>query len=198
MRDDSGMNLNNGGDNSETLCMSTSSPEQVALFNLCYENGYDLFVDPDYVSWLLETHPEHVPADLMTGVNDPFQPFDNHASTNEISNFIIGSSGFPEWYEDMWIQEVTLLGDPDKDSIIPDVIELSTLSPGTPIVAVSTQPEESTISEMVTHKYLVASICGALPEVTCTPPTTSALSMSSDPSIMPEFATSSNSSDTVW
>ena len=54
-RDSSGMNLNNGGEYSEASCMSTSfSPVQVALFNLDYENGYDLFVDPDYVSWLLE------------------------------------------------------------------------------------------------------------------------------------------------
>ena len=50
VRDDSGMNLNSGGDNSEASCISTSfSPKQVALFNLRYENGYDLFVDPDYV-----------------------------------------------------------------------------------------------------------------------------------------------------
>ena len=48
--------------------MSTSfSPEQVALFNLRYENGYDLLVDPDYVSWLLETHPEDAPAYVING-----------------------------------------------------------------------------------------------------------------------------------
>ena len=70
VRDDNGMNLNSGGDNSEASHTSTSSPEQVALFNLRYENGYDVFVDPDYVSWLLETHPEDVSADLMTGVSD--------------------------------------------------------------------------------------------------------------------------------
>ena len=100
VRDDSGMNLSSGGDNSEASCISTSfSPEQVALFNLRYENGYDLFIDPDYVSWLLETHPEDVPADLMTGVSDPFQPFDNHASTKEISDFTMGSSDFPKCYK---------------------------------------------------------------------------------------------------
>ena len=81
--------------------MSTSSPEQVALFNLHYENGYDLFVDPDYASWLLESHPEDVPTDLITGVIDPFQPFDNHTSMNEISDFTMGSSDLPEWYKDM-------------------------------------------------------------------------------------------------
>ena len=132
----------------------------------------------------------------MTGVSDPFQPFDNHASTKEISDFTMGSSDFPEWYEDMRIQEVTLLGDSDKDSIVSDVIEPSTLSPMTLIVAVSTQPEKSTISKRVTHKYQIASTGGASTNVTGTPPTctTSALSMSSDSSIMPAFATSLNSS----
>ena len=33
---------------------SSFSPEQVILFYLRYKNGYDLFIDPDYVSWLLE------------------------------------------------------------------------------------------------------------------------------------------------
>ena len=129
-------------------------------------------------------------------VSDPFQPFDNHISTKEISDFTMGSSDFPECYEDMRIQEVTLLGDSDKDSIVSDVIEPSTLSPMTPIVAVSTRPEKSTISKTVTHKYQIASTCGASTEVTGTPPTctTSALSMSSDPSIMPAFITSLNSS----
>ena len=59
----------------------------------------------------------------------------------EISDFTMGSSDFPEWYEDIWIQEVTLLGDSDKGSIVSDVIEPSTLSPMTPIIAVSTQPK---------------------------------------------------------
>ena len=100
-------------------------PEQVSLFNLHYENGYDLFVDPYllllliYVSWLLETHPEDVPTDLMAGVSDPIQPFDNQTCMNDVSDFIMDSShfDFPEWYEHKWIQEVILLGDPDnKDS----------------------------------------------------------------------------------
>ena len=52
-----------GRENTKASCMHTFfSPEQIALFNLCYENGYDLFVDPDYV--LLGTHPEDVPADV--------------------------------------------------------------------------------------------------------------------------------------
>ena len=70
VRDDNCMNWNSSGENSEASCMSTSSPEQVALFNLRYENGCDLFCRSCYVSWLLETHPEDVPTDLMTGVSD--------------------------------------------------------------------------------------------------------------------------------
>ena len=89
-----------------------------------------LFVDPYHVSWLLEAYPEDVPADLMAGVSDPLQPFDDQTSTNDISDFIMDSSDFdfPEWYEDKQVQEVTLHGDPDnKDStslsILSDVVE---------------------------------------------------------------------------
>ena len=50
-------------------------------------------------------------ADVMTGVSDPFQPFDDHTPTNEISHFVMDSSDFdfPEWYEDEQVQEVTLV-----------------------------------------------------------------------------------------
>ena len=116
------------------VCLPPSPHQQVALFNLRYENGYDVFVDPDYVSWLLETHPEDVPADIMTGVSDPwllethpediptdimtgvgvpFQPLTTTLLQNDISDFIMDSSDldFPEWYEE---NLVTLLGDPDN------------------------------------------------------------------------------------
>ena len=34
------------------------------LFKTRYENGYDLFIDPNYVSWLAMNHPEALPGDL--------------------------------------------------------------------------------------------------------------------------------------
>ena len=47
---------------SETANIYTSySPEQIALFTLRHENGYDIFTD---VSWLLENHPDDLPGDL--------------------------------------------------------------------------------------------------------------------------------------
>ena len=96
MRDDGGANLDNGGAN--------FSPEQIALFTLHYENGYDLLIDPDYVSWLLENHPEEVPADIVAGVSDPFQPFDDQiiATESDMADFTMDSSAFdlPECYVD--------------------------------------------------------------------------------------------------
>ena len=51
------------------------SPEQIELFRYCNKNGYNLFIDTDYVSWLLVYHPEDIPADTMAGVSDPSLPF---------------------------------------------------------------------------------------------------------------------------
>ena len=139
----------------------------------------------------------------MAGVSYPFQPFDDHTSVNDISDFVMDSSdfGFPEWHKVKLVQEVTLLGDPDnKDSTSlstsSDVIEQSTISSETPLVAVSNQPEKPTVSKMATPNSPITSACGVSTEVTGTPPTTSALPMSSGPSILPAFAMSSNSSDT--
>ena len=55
------------------------SPEQIELFTLRHENGYDLFIDGDYVAWLLENHPDDVPAHVLEGASehsDPFKPFE--------------------------------------------------------------------------------------------------------------------------
>ena len=205
VRDSSGVNLNNGRENGEASCMSSSfSPEQVTLFNLHYENGYDLFVDSDYVSWLLETHPEDVPADLTAGVSDPFQPFDDQTSANDMFDFTMDSSAFdlPEWYVDERVQEVTLLGDPENEdstsfSIISDIVKQSTLSSETPLTTVSNQPEKDTVLKIATPKSPTTSACCASTEVTGTPSTNSALSKCSGPSILPALTTSSISSDTI-
>ena len=34
-----------------------------------YENGYDLFIDPNYVSWLQLHHPESSPEHVLTNLN---------------------------------------------------------------------------------------------------------------------------------
>lgn len=39
------------------------------LFQLRYENGYDLFIDPNYVSWLQLHHPESLPEHLSSSWN---------------------------------------------------------------------------------------------------------------------------------
>ena len=203
VRDSGGVNLDNGGENGEVSCMSSSfSPEQVTLFNLRYENGYDLFADPDYVSWLLENHPEDVPADFTAGVSNPFQPFDDQTSANDMSDFTKDSSAYdlPEWYVNERVQEVTLLGDPENEDStsfsISDVVKQSTLSSETSLTAVSNQPEKGTVLKIATPKSPITSACGASTEVTGTPSTNSTLSKCSGPSILPAL-TSSISSDTI-
>ena len=39
------------------------------LFQTRYENGYDLFIDPNYVSWLQLHHPESLPEHVSTDLN---------------------------------------------------------------------------------------------------------------------------------
>jgi hypothetical protein len=200
--DSSGVNLNNSGENGEASCTRTSfSPEQVALFTLRYENGYDLFIDPDYVSWLLETHPEDAPAHITAEVSDPFQQFDDPTSMNDMSDFITDNFTFdlPEWYVDERVQEVTLLGDPEnKDSIslsiASDVVEPS---PDTPLVAVSTQPEKGSISTMATPKSPISSASDASTEVRGTPSTNPALSASFGPTVQPALTLSPICFDTI-
>jgi hypothetical protein len=38
--------------------------EQIALFELRFENGYDLYVGQDYVTWLQLHHPNALPEEL--------------------------------------------------------------------------------------------------------------------------------------
>ena len=73
------MNMDDG----DERVSDTFSPEQIVLFTLRYENGYSLFIDSDYVSWLLKNHPDDVPTDLLSGVSDPSQPFGNESLATE-------------------------------------------------------------------------------------------------------------------
>lgn len=41
------------------------TPKQLELFEQQYENGYDLYTDVDYVTWLMEYHPEDVPDEIL-------------------------------------------------------------------------------------------------------------------------------------
>ena len=80
----------NSGEISETANMYTS-PEQLALFTLRYRNGYDRFIDPDYVSWLVENHPDDDVTDVMAGVSDPFQLFEGPISAAALPDFTTDS-----------------------------------------------------------------------------------------------------------
>ena len=48
---------------------SQFTPLEEELFKTRYENGYDLFIDPIYVSWLAVNHPEALPEDLQQSPN---------------------------------------------------------------------------------------------------------------------------------
>ena len=39
------------------------TPKQLELFQERYDNGYDLYTDPDYVMWMIDNHPTDVPRD---------------------------------------------------------------------------------------------------------------------------------------
>ena len=47
------------------------------LFQTRYENGYDLFIDPNYVSWLQLHHPESLPEHVSTDLNQDNMDLDN-------------------------------------------------------------------------------------------------------------------------
>ena len=47
------------------------------LFQTRYENGYDLFIDPNYVSWLQLHHPESLPEHVSTDLNQDNVDLDN-------------------------------------------------------------------------------------------------------------------------
>ena len=42
----------------------TFTEEQIAQFQLRYDNGYDLYIDQDYVTWLQLHHPDSLPVEL--------------------------------------------------------------------------------------------------------------------------------------
>ena len=42
-----------------------------------YENGYDLFIDPNYVSWLQLHHPESLPEHVSADLNQDNMDLDN-------------------------------------------------------------------------------------------------------------------------
>ena len=72
VRDGGSVNSNSGGETGQSshMCTCTSfTPEQVALFTLRMDMISSLIL---IVSWLLDTHPEDVPADLVVGVSDRF------------------------------------------------------------------------------------------------------------------------------
>ena len=65
-------------ENSLTESMFTSA--ELVRFEERYSNGYDIFVDNDYVKWLSLHHPEALPDDLGDDVVPP--PEDNTSSPN--------------------------------------------------------------------------------------------------------------------
>ena len=42
----------------------------MAVFERRYANGYNLYIDQDYVTWLQENHPESLPDDLQVSGSD--------------------------------------------------------------------------------------------------------------------------------
>ena len=44
--------------------------EQVAKFERCVENNYDIFIDQDFVAWLRLYHPHYLPRDLAMPLTD--------------------------------------------------------------------------------------------------------------------------------
>ena len=65
-------------ESSLTESMFTSA--QLLRFEERYSNGYDIFIDKDYVKWLSLYHPEALPDDLGDDVVPP--PEDNTSSPN--------------------------------------------------------------------------------------------------------------------
>ena len=59
------MEDNTAGD--ERMDDNTFTMEQVELFEKRLANGYDLYVDDDYVRWLKQNHPQSLPDELRIG-----------------------------------------------------------------------------------------------------------------------------------
>lgn len=53
------------GEDASMLEESHFTSEQIELFQYRYENGYDLYTDTDYVTWLMDNHPEDVPDEIL-------------------------------------------------------------------------------------------------------------------------------------
>ena len=53
------------GEDASMLEESHFTPKQIELFQYRHENGYDLYTDTDYVTWLMDNHPEHVPDEIL-------------------------------------------------------------------------------------------------------------------------------------
>ena len=53
------------GEDASMLEESHFTSEQIELFQCRYENGYDLYTDTDYVTWLMDNHPEDVPDEIL-------------------------------------------------------------------------------------------------------------------------------------
>ena len=56
-------------------CDPQFSPDRLRQFEIRYENGYDVFTDESYISWLQEFHPEDLPSlDTMYSSLSPVDP----------------------------------------------------------------------------------------------------------------------------
>ena len=54
------------------------SPQQIELFTTRYENGYDIYTDADYMTWLVENHPDFLCEENdLPQRSDPFRPFED-------------------------------------------------------------------------------------------------------------------------
>ena len=93
------------------------SPDQLVLFQKRYENGYDVFLDEDYVDWLSYKHPEALPEHLCknaTGEDPlPVVPPSKvrvHCDDSEQllyfeSSYADGIEAYPEEEYVQWLQE---------------------------------------------------------------------------------------------
>lgn len=57
---------------------SEFTSEEIELFETRFANGYDLFIDSKYVSWLQQCHPDSLPVELQIGTQP--SPEDTNAS----------------------------------------------------------------------------------------------------------------------
>ena len=96
--DDNGGSINgdggtpNPGDNPSNSKSISFSPQQIELFTTRYENGYDIYTDADYVTWLAGYHPDALPDyvnpddSALQQRSDPFQPFEDYNQVGDRQN----------------------------------------------------------------------------------------------------------------